>query len=263
MTDKQNGSVWKHSLWILWTFTFVLNWVAFLYIGSKAKRPAWWLAGAVYATPVVLLLVLQDSARLLDALAVLVLGLASIVHAFLARPKYLAHVNAELEQKLRKYQALQELIQQDQEAAPATRVQPKPPAADVPAAEIPVVLATEPDLPPELPPAVAPPDTMAEEPAPVLPPRTLTQRVDEFVLEDVEDNGQRGLQAQVPNHQIINLNTASAGEIGGVPGLGQMLGMRAVSIRETQGHFTSIEQFVDAIGLRPHVANRIRPYVTL
>jgi competence ComEA-like helix-hairpin-helix protein len=362
-----------------------LNWVAFLYIGTRAKRPSWWLAGAVYATPVVLLAVLSDEALLADVLAVAVLGLASIVHAFLVRGKYIELIQAEQEQKLRKYQSLQELLEQDQEVVATTAAAPgragggststtsaagksggsmsmapaakktggsasAAPAAgktggsmstasaagktgdsantasaagktgdsanvasavgktgdsanmasaagktvdsanlasadaatgnsvDTAPADLvadSVVSATPASLETtqtssaeEVPSATAVLDLPVEtEDVPAPPtsskPRTMTQQVDAFVLEDVEDHSRHAAPASRADIQIINLNTASAEEIGSLPGIGLLLGMTAVSIRETKGRFTSLEQFVDVIGLKPHVAERLRPYVIL
>ena len=42
------------SWWILLTFTFLLSWAAFLYIGLRVRRARWTIAGVVYALPIVL-----------------------------------------------------------------------------------------------------------------------------------------------------------------------------------------------------------------
>ena len=46
---------WRHSLWVAWTFTAgFLNWVAFVYIGVRARHLPWSLLGFVYLMPLVL-----------------------------------------------------------------------------------------------------------------------------------------------------------------------------------------------------------------
>jgi Helix-hairpin-helix motif len=41
----------RHSLWVLVPLVTcgILTWAAFVYIGVRARRPAWWIAGIVYA----------------------------------------------------------------------------------------------------------------------------------------------------------------------------------------------------------------------
>ena len=51
------GKRWEilHSLWIGWTFTLgFFNWIAFLYIGLRAKQWKWVLWGLLYAMPFIL-----------------------------------------------------------------------------------------------------------------------------------------------------------------------------------------------------------------
>jgi hypothetical protein len=86
---------WKllHSLWIGWTFTLgFFSWVAFVYIGIRARHPRWVLWGLLYATPLILFAVLIEvptSWTNLTLSATVVLGVVSIVHAFLVRKDYL------------------------------------------------------------------------------------------------------------------------------------------------------------------------------
>ena len=43
---------WRHSAWILLTLTFgFLNWLAFVYIGLRARQTPWLIWGFVYALP--------------------------------------------------------------------------------------------------------------------------------------------------------------------------------------------------------------------
>jgi hypothetical protein len=39
----------------------ILTWAAFLYVGVRARRPAWWIAGLVYAAALALVLVLDET----------------------------------------------------------------------------------------------------------------------------------------------------------------------------------------------------------
>ena len=83
---------WRHSLWILWTFTFdFLSWAGFFYIGARARRGAWIGAGFLYLLPVIATITSFGTPWLRVALGVQAVAAAgSVLHAFLARPHYRA-----------------------------------------------------------------------------------------------------------------------------------------------------------------------------
>jgi hypothetical protein len=84
---------WRHSLWIVWTFLFGLNWVAFFYIGARGRRAEWIVSGLIYLLAVVSAvgLVVAGSGYLPIALAVtLLMQGVSVLQAFLVRPQYRA-----------------------------------------------------------------------------------------------------------------------------------------------------------------------------
>ena len=83
---------WRHSLWIGWTFTMgFFNWLAFVYIGVRARHAAWTIAGFAYLVPLVLTLAAIGT-PLFRGLAALQLFIsaASVAHALYLRPYYRA-----------------------------------------------------------------------------------------------------------------------------------------------------------------------------
>lgn len=84
---------WRHSLWIGWTFTLgFMNWLAFIYVGVRARHTPWTLFGFAYLVP--LLLTFTAVATALPVwpfflLQVLVSAL-SVVQALSIRPFYRA-----------------------------------------------------------------------------------------------------------------------------------------------------------------------------
>jgi hypothetical protein len=104
MSVTAKGKRWEtlHSLWIGWTFTFGLfNWIAFIYIGLRAKQWKWILWGVLYLVPiaVVILLLVADASAALGAalgmpalLLTFVVGVTSIFHAFKVRKEYLVRL---------------------------------------------------------------------------------------------------------------------------------------------------------------------------
>jgi hypothetical protein len=94
------GRRWEllHSLWIGWTFTLgFFSWLAFVYIGLRARHPRWILWAVLYATPLTLFAIFGVSLPQSQVNAALditiVLGVVSVVHAFLIRKEYLLRLN--------------------------------------------------------------------------------------------------------------------------------------------------------------------------
>ncbi len=83
---------WRHSLWICWTFTLgFMNWLAFVYVGVRARHTPWILSGFAYLLPLIFT-ILAIGTPLLQAAVVLQLLVAvgSVVHALSIRPYYRA-----------------------------------------------------------------------------------------------------------------------------------------------------------------------------
>lgn len=60
---------------------------------------------------------------------------------------------------------------------------------------------------------------------------------------------------------LLELNSASEEEIAALPGVGIILAKKAISVRQTKGGFCSIDEFMEILGLKPHIVVRIRPLV--
>ncbi|MGD6818476.1 ComEA family DNA-binding protein [Metabacillus sp. 84] len=59
----------------------------------------------------------------------------------------------------------------------------------------------------------------------------------------------------------IDVNTASEQELASIPGIGVILAKKAVTVRNQSGAFDSADHFGEQLGLKPHVLERIRPYI--
>ena len=61
----------------------------------------------------------------------------------------------------------------------------------------------------------------------------------------------------------MDLNSANETQMAGLPGVGIILGKKAVMERQRRGGFGSIEEFCEALALKPHIAERVRPLVEI
>lgn len=97
-TSRGRTWEWGHSLWILWTFAFgFFSWLAFAYIGIRARHPRWTLWALFYAAPLIMFAVVASniSQRWVDVTIGVTVALCpvSIVHAFLVRKEYLLRLD--------------------------------------------------------------------------------------------------------------------------------------------------------------------------
>jgi competence protein ComEA len=61
----------------------------------------------------------------------------------------------------------------------------------------------------------------------------------------------------------VNLNTATVGELDGLPGIGPVLAERIVAYRTAEGPFASVAQLDDVPGIGPAIATELAELVTV
>lgn len=103
MSITNRGWGWdiRHSLWVIWTLTEVFGFVAFLYIGSRAKKKKWVYWGLAYIIIPILgltgALISPEKGSSIPSeilvFASLGLSLFCVGHAFFALPEYLRALN--------------------------------------------------------------------------------------------------------------------------------------------------------------------------
>ncbi len=62
---------------------------------------------------------------------------------------------------------------------------------------------------------------------------------------------------------LVSINSATAEELDGLPGIGPSLAEQIIAYREAQGPFTSIDQLTDVPGIGPSKLEQLRPLVVL
>jgi hypothetical protein len=83
---------WRYSGWLLLTLTWgFLNWLAFIYIGLRARQRLWVILGFVYLVPLALFIASIGTGWVWYAFAFQVFtAVVSLVHAVILRPQYRA-----------------------------------------------------------------------------------------------------------------------------------------------------------------------------
>lgn len=61
---------------------------------------------------------------------------------------------------------------------------------------------------------------------------------------------------------VVSINDATVEELGKIPGIGTLFAKKIVDVREQEGGFTSLDHFVAALNIKPHVLERIEPYLS-
>ncbi len=106
MTFTNKGKKWEllNSLWIVWSFIPLFNWIGFMWIGARANRKKWLLYGFIYLlTGFVQLavwigIIINDyeneqetgiSITIAIFLIIFVFWFASMIHSLVARKEYL------------------------------------------------------------------------------------------------------------------------------------------------------------------------------
>ncbi len=97
-TSRGSTWEWRHSLWILWTLPLgFFSWLAFAYIGIRARHPRWTLWALFYAAPLILFAIVTVNISQwwsdVTLNATVVLWPVSIVHALLVRKEYLLRLD--------------------------------------------------------------------------------------------------------------------------------------------------------------------------
>ncbi len=75
--------------------------------------------------------------------------------------------------------------------------------------------------------------------------------------------GTGGTSADAPAAGPVNLNTADAAALDGLPGVGPVLAERILQWRQTNGRFTSVDELGEVSGIGDKALERLRPLVTV
>lgn len=106
ITDK--GKMWEtmHSLWIIWSFIWLVNGVGMFLAGRKTRVQKWYRLGLIYTAigwiSMVVVAEVDKSSAISDVMALIFIGtyIACIVHSFAIRKEYLIRLEMIDKQKI-------------------------------------------------------------------------------------------------------------------------------------------------------------------
>ncbi|WP_052342598.1 ComEA family DNA-binding protein [Bacillus sp. EB01] len=277
MGIENKSAAWKivHSWWVLLTITIMFNWAAFFYVGYRVKYKKWSLYGILYAIPFILLFTLGEAydttAWQYDVitLAMLVGWISSVVHAFKIRKEYLWRLEAiqarmpEEEMRLRgqiqsEYGVRLNRESQDGFKRPAVEdsvVRSRTVDGNGSASETFTRNLSKGDR-------QRPEETRAAElrgrDSSAYRPRTV-----EHVGAAETSAGKAASTDNPSSPYLVDINRADEKELAQLPGIGIILAKKAVAERSKTGGFKSYDEFSELLGLKPHIAERVRPLVTV
>ncbi|MEU5786809.1 helix-hairpin-helix domain-containing protein [Micromonospora purpureochromogenes] len=233
----------RHSLWLLLPIAGCgfLAGAGFLYIGLRARRPAWWIAGIVY-------LVVgwtsfatvgeADKTSTLSTVAVVVLlamWVASIVHGCLINSSWLRWRAGHM----------------------PWYAQPQAPPSTWPGRPYPPEQAGPPSLPTSTPPAVA--GTMVQ---PGAYPGNGTGAAPPATQPSPLPAPQPPLVPMAAPPGAVDVNAATFEQLAGLAHFQPERAQRVVAERQVRGGFGSVEEFAAVANLAPHEFAYLRNVVT-
>ncbi len=228
LTSRGKGWEARNSLWLIWVFVILFNWIAFFWIGGRTKQLKWILFGVLYlmlcfVMPFVAVEAFDSNNLVLNILMTIyfIAWIVSIIHAFLSRREYLIR---------------REAIVANQEAATAAYRQ-NIQAGYIQQGNFQQPIYQSPSQP------TYPQSGFQPNPQQNTPQQPVLQQLSEQLV------------SQLP--QKIDLNTATEQQLTLLPGVGVALAKRAVDLREQTGRFASVQDFNQRLGLMPHFGVQI------
>ncbi len=231
-----------HSLWIILTFTYFTNWLAFIYVGLRTRNRRWSLYGVIYLFPFIISqfvvglydnsavtvgkdVVISNPATDVMGYIFMIAWLISIVHAFYIRKEYLLRLES-LEQ-----------VHNAEELYFQRRIKEVEDAKE----------------------------------------RELRHKINKDYNMDYyesrwpksSDNSSTDKTSNInkttfkeSDSLLVDINHDPAEVIAELPGVGIILAKKAVKLRQ-DSQFESLEEFGEALGLKPHILEQIKPSVII
>lgn len=222
------GKAWElsHSIWMLWALlTFgTLNYISFFYTSYKVKQKKWFIAGIVYAILFILFMAASElpSEHWLYGTTLAVYFIGWIVS--------IIHVFKMRTEYLLRLEAQLLSGQKEIEIKSLKRK-----------------IAQEYG------------QTSLLQTAEIASSQNVIKQENIETVQQVEEKTIKKNQIDI---EFIDINTANEDKIANVPGIGSLFAKKVVSVRDEVGGFNSFEHFVEALSIKPHLVEKIKPHLS-
>ena len=233
MSATNKGVEWefRHSLWVIWGF-FGLAFIAFLIIAHGAKKRQWYIYAAIYAALFALWLAFTEAG---EESALYDIGttigafnlIGGTIHLFLVRREYLR----------RRVIINEEGYAVDEMELERQRMHRERGITDT------VEQAQE---------------KLRRR---IENRQAVTQQEPAWPTEPQQPAAPKPAAPKVPV-EPIDINTCSISQLAGLPGVTLVMAKKADDIRKERGGFKSVDEFFEAIQLKPHFVMQVQDKVT-
>ncbi|ASS73752.1 hypothetical protein CIG75_01365 [Tumebacillus algifaecis] len=258
ITSKGSTWEWSRSLWMIWTIFFgMFTWVSFWYIAYRVKQMKWAGWGLLYFAAFGYIIAFAGSEYEgtfwgeFWFVVIFVTWIGGMFHAWAARKEYLLRLVAISKLQVNAQERLKNQIELEYDVDIDGQEQPKRAVKPVSAQAGTQQVVSE-----------SAPATSLQKQA--VQTASDAGPVEPEPIERERPSSPPPAVATEPAHDgLVDLNNDPKERLAELPKIGIVLAMKAVSIRETQGGFASVEQFVEAVGLKPHVAELLREQIVI
>lgn len=238
VTKKGNGWEFKKSLWIIWSFIFLVDGIGMYLAGKKVKVRKWYSYGLLYTAIAWISMIwgsgvkggLQDLSYIIFFLSYL----ACIVHSFRIRKEYLVRLEL-LEDSKAEQHELEELRSKASKEYGMNSVKKEQQNINDKVNVTETIKSDHVDKVSPVPPVTPKVETMPK-----------TEIREEAVRSEVK---------------LLDINTCSELELSELPGMGLILAKKAVNLRNSKNGFESVGEFIQEVGIKPHFVERLKSMI--
>jgi DNA uptake protein ComE-like DNA-binding protein len=227
-------------MWIIWSFLPMFGWVTWIHARYSTQKPIYYLYALLYALPVSLMLITSNGTAPLAVQIYHITDKISMyswlvcpLHALILRKKINLEIKyARLAEKQNVVSNLEQKIAAEYKVN-AVDVSPKTVRSAAPLSN-------------------------------TKNPELVSQLLGETPSVTATSPSQAAAQTTPPaSTPLIDLNTADESSLAALPGVGLILAKKAISARGERGGFRGFEEFCDALGLQPHLREKLRSLVII
>lgn len=243
MAVTKKGVTWelKKSLWVIWSFIFLLNGVGMYHVGKKVKVKKWRNYGLLYtaATWIGMIVGSEFKGSILEDIGFtvsLIVWIGGIIHCFRIRKECLVRLELLEEQKTEQIETDNLKIKIAKEYGINNIKENRDLKVDIKHSDL--VKEQSNNVEKE---NTIPPLPKARAIPPVIPKIEVT-------------NNSMKLEENI----LIDINTCSEIELSELPGIGLILAKKAVNLRGSRNGFSSVDEFIQELGIKSHSIERLK-----